>query len=245
MREPEEFEVTHLPGAINLRYADLLLGVRNPPDDGVPVMFVCDSGKRSGEVCEQRARLGLPCQVLEGGYPQWVREDRPLSTPAYGWRARFTPLPRYARDTVYLDTPEVADLVHGEKARFLDVRSPDEFTRGHLPDALNLPMRGMASAALSDALAQLPPQPLVAACYDNRSCFHARVLGLKLTRLGLDFRGRYTVPQEYPVPTQIAALACGHGCSACCPRPSIRRWNLWRAGSRGLLRTWVGWCPPC
>nr|WP_295782299.1 PEP/pyruvate-binding domain-containing protein [Rhodoferax sp.] len=205
VREPEEFEVTHLPGSINLRYADLLLGVRNPPDDGMPVVFVCDSGKRSGEVCEQRARLGLSCQVLEGGYPQWVREDRPLSTPAYGWRARFTPLPRYARDTVYLDTPEVADLVHGDKARFVDVRSPDEFVRGHLPDALNLPMRGMASDALAAALAQLPAQPLVAACYDNRSCFHARVLGLKLTRLGLDFRGRYTVPQEYPVPTQIAA----------------------------------------
>jgi rhodanese-related sulfurtransferase/phosphohistidine swiveling domain-containing protein len=205
VREPEEFEVTHLPGAVNLRYADLLLGVRSPPDDGVPVVFVCDSGKRSGEVCEQRARLGQPCQVLEGGYPQWVREERPLSTPAYGWRARFTPLPRYARDTVYLDTPEVADLVRGDKARFVDVRSPEEFARGHLPDALNLPMRGMASDALAEALAQLPAQPLVAACYDNRSCFHARVLGLKLTRLGLDFRGRYTVPQEYPVPAQIAA----------------------------------------
>lgn len=204
VREPEEFEVTHLPGAVNMRYADLLLGVRNPPNDGVPVVFVCDSGKRSGEVCEQRARLGLPCQVLKGGYPQWVREERPLSTPAYGWRARFTPLPRYARDTVYLDTPEVAGMVHNDKARFVDVRSPDEFARGHLPDALNLPMRGMASDALAAALAQLPAQPLVAACYDNRSCFHARVLGLKLTRLGLDFRGRYTVPQEYPVPTQIA-----------------------------------------
>lgn len=205
VREPEEFEVTHLPGAVNMRYADLLLGVRKPPDDGVPVVFVCDSGKRSGEVCEQLARLGLPCQVLEGGYPQWVREERPLSTPAYGWRARFTPLPRYARDTVYLDTPEVADMVRDDKARFLDVRGPEEFARGHLPDAFNLPMRGMASDALADALAQLPPQPLVAACYDNRSCFHARVLGLKLTRLGLDFRGRYTVPQEYPVPSQIAA----------------------------------------
>ncbi len=206
VREPEEFEVTHLPGAINLRYADLLLGVRKPPEDGVPVVFVCDSGKRSGEVCEQRARLGLPCHVLEGGYPQWVREDRPLSTPTYGvWRARFTPLPRYARDTVYLDTPEVSVLVRNDKARFIDVRSPDEFARGHLPDALNLPMRGMASDALTDALVQLPVQPLIAACYDNRSCFHARVLGLKLTRLGQDFRGRYTVPQEFPVPTQIAA----------------------------------------
>ena len=206
VREPEEFEVTHLPGAINLRYADLLLGVRKAPDDGVPVVFVCDSGKRSGEVCEQRARLGLPCQVLEGGYPQWVREDRPLSTPTYGgWRSRFTPLPRYARDTVYLDTPEVSDLVRNDRARFVDVRSPEEFARGHLPDAINLPMRGMASEALADALAQLPEQPLVAACYDNRSCFHARVLGLKLTRLAQDFRGRYTVPQEFPVPSQIAA----------------------------------------
>lgn len=205
VREPEEFEVTHLTGAVNMRYADLLLGVRQPPADGVPVVFVCDSGKRSGEVCEQRARQGLPCEVLEEGYARWVREERPLSTPAYGWRARFTPLPRYARDTVYLDTPEVSEMLRQDGAGFLDVRSPDEFARAHLPGALNLPMRGMASDALADALAQLPQQPWVAACYDNRSCFHARVLGLKLTRLGLDFRGRYTVPHEYPVPTQIAA----------------------------------------
>lgn len=205
VREPEEFEVTHLPGAVNMRYADLLLGVRKPPIDSVPVVFVCDSGKRSGEVCEQRARQGLPCHVLEGGYPQWVREERPTSTPSSGWRTRFTPLQRYARDTVYLDTPEVTELVHEDHARFIDVRSPEEFARGHLPDAINLPMRGMASDALSQALTQLPPTPLVAACYDNRSCFHARVLGLKLSRLGQDFRGRYTVPQEYPVPPQIAA----------------------------------------
>lgn len=205
VREPEEFEVTHLPGAVNQRYADLLLGAGSLLKPIVPVVFMCDSGKRSGEVCEQRTRMGLPCQVLEGGIPQWVREERPMSTPVSGWRNRFLPLPRFARDTIYLDTPDVSDLVLSESAGFLDVRSPEEFARGHLPGAVNLPMRGMATDALTLALAQLPVQPWVVACYDNRSCFHARVLGLKLTRLGLDFQGRYTVPHEYPVPTTLAA----------------------------------------
>lgn len=205
VREPEEFEVAHLPGAENIRYADLLLGVRTVPNDGVPTVFVCDSGKRSGEVCEALAKRGLPCSVLEGGYPKWARENRPLSPPADRWRKGFVALPRYARDTVYLDTPQVAELVNEEQARFIDVRSPSEFERGHLPQAINLPMRGLSSQALAQAVAALTAgRPYMVACYDNRSCFHARVLGLKLTRLGLDFRGRYTVPHEYPMPPQIA-----------------------------------------
>ena len=205
VREPEEFEVAHLPGAENLRYADLLLGERTVPNDGVSTVFVCDSGKRSGEVCEVLAKQGLPCSVLAGGYPKWVREGRPLSQPADRWRKGFVALPRYARDTVYLDTPEVAELVSGEQARFIDVRSPSEFERGHLPGATNLPMRGLSSDALAQSLGGLVAgQPYVVACYDSRSCFHARVLGLKLTRMGLEFKGRYTVPHEYPIPPQIS-----------------------------------------
>ncbi len=42
--------------------------------------------------------------------------------------------------------------------------------------------------------------PYIAACYDKRSCFYSQLIGLRLERAGLDFRGRYSVPHEYYVP---------------------------------------------
>ncbi|MHC4984167.1 MAG: PEP/pyruvate-binding domain-containing protein, partial [Planctomycetota bacterium] len=50
------------------------------------------------------------------------------------------------------------------------------------------------------AFTDLPDRPVIAACYDKRSCFYSKILGLRISRLGLDFRGRYTAPHEYFVP---------------------------------------------
>jgi rifampicin phosphotransferase len=209
VREPEEYEAAHLHQAENHRYADLLLGRSQLMPSGKELIFVCDSGKRSGEVCEQYQKKGTACQVLEGGYPRWAAQGRPLWLASSGWRARFTALPRYPADTSYLDTGTVSDWVREQEAVFLDVRSPPEFASGHLPHAVNVPLRGMPSAQLAQVLADLVKKPYIAACYDNRSCFHAKVLGLKLVRAGHDFRGRYTVPHEYPVPLQIQEQSSG------------------------------------
>jgi rifampicin phosphotransferase len=228
VREPEEFEVAHLHQAQNFRYADLLLGLAAPQSEpqNVPtpaqrdLVFVCDSGKRSGEVCEKFRKDGQACEVLEGGYPRWAMQGRPLWLASSGWRARFASLPRFPGDTTYLDTAAVSELVAQQAALFVDVRSPAEFALGHLPGAVNLPMRGLASPDLKLRLDGLAHQPYIAACYDNRSCFHAKVLGLKLVRAGHDFLGRYTLAHEYPVPAQIQTQSVSS--------------RLQRAVSRGL-----------
>jgi rhodanese-related sulfurtransferase/phosphohistidine swiveling domain-containing protein len=203
VREPEEFEVAHLPQARNLRYADLLLDPAALRASAAELVLVCDSGKRSGEVCERLQQQGQPCSVLEGGYPRWVALGHPLWLATSGWRARFSALPAYPGDSTFLDTADVTEQVHSDGAGFLDVRSPAEFAASHLPGAINLPMRGLATPALAQALQALEHRPWITACYDNRSCFHAKVLGLKLQRLGHDVRGRYTVPHEYPMPARV------------------------------------------
>jgi membrane protein insertase Oxa1/YidC/SpoIIIJ/phosphohistidine swiveling domain-containing protein/rhodanese-related sulfurtransferase len=111
-------------------------------------------------------------------------------------------LPSYPNQSVLLDTPRVRDLVTEEGAIFVDVRYPGEFASGHLPNAINLPIRPTPTERLKARLAELPKKPIIAPCYDRRSCFFGEVLGLELTRAGYDFRGRYTVPWEYFIPNE-------------------------------------------
>ena len=85
-----------------------------------------------------------------------------------------------------------------EEAIFLDVRYPEDFALGHLPGAVNIPLRRMPSAQIEQAIKSLNERPIVAACYDKRSCFYSLVAGLRLSRAGYDFRGRYTTPPRVP-----------------------------------------------
>ena len=109
-------------------------------------------------------------------------------------------LPDFDNKDVLLDTPDVHRLVAEEGAEFVDVRYPDDFVADHLPGAHNITMRALPSAALAERVAALPDVPLIAACYDKRSCFYGTLIGLRISRAGKDFRGRYTVPHEYYVP---------------------------------------------
>ena len=103
-----------------------------------------------------------------------------------------------------------ANSIKNDEAILVDPRQPAEFASGHLPDAINLPLRTTPTAELKEKLAELPKQPIVVACYDRRSCFFGEVLGLELVRAGHDFRGRYTLPWEYFVASE--------------PRPYIEQW---------------------
>ena len=67
----------------------------------------------------------------------------------------------------------------------------------HLPGAINLTIRATPTAELPAKIAAIPKKPIILPCYDRRGCFFSEVLGLELTRAGLDFRGRYTLPWEY------------------------------------------------
>jgi phosphohistidine swiveling domain-containing protein/membrane protein insertase Oxa1/YidC/SpoIIIJ len=51
----------------------------------------------------------------------------------------------------------------------------------------------------------LPKRPIVVPCYDKRSSFYALILGVRLSRMGHDFRGRYTVPEEFTLPGKANA----------------------------------------
>jgi len=199
VRENEEFESGSIAGANHFRYPDVLA---NPSilSNNANNLFLCYSGNRSSELCTKFTALGQKCNFMVGGYEKWLSESRPLGNGQEITSAQLRALPVYKNSDVLFDTPEVTELVANEDAQFIDVRYPGEFAQGHLPGAINITMRALGSTALAQSIQALPDKPLIAACYDKRSCFYSELIGVRIDRAGKDFRGRYTVPHEFVAP---------------------------------------------
>jgi rifampicin phosphotransferase len=197
VREPAETKTGMFPNATPVRFPDFL---KKPFSlAGKRAILYCDNGNRSFETCQKLAALGIDCRFMVGGLQKWLAEHRPFAGKKETTLADFRALPRYPNRDALLDTPDVHKLV-AEGAVFVDVRYPGEFGAYHLPGAIDLPVRPTPTAELNARIAALPHRPIVAPCYDTRSCFYAQVLGYLVSQAGRDYRGRYTVPWEYFVP---------------------------------------------
>lgn len=203
VREQEETEAGMIPKARHKGYPDLAADHAGLAQSGRQPVLMCFSGNRSSELCDELAADGVDCKFVVGGYEKWLAEGRGVEGEVDRDKD-LRALPDFPHKTTLLDTPEVEQLVREHNALFLDTRYPGDFEQGHLPGAVNLPLRMMRQAQWRQALEQLPEdRPLIAACYDKRSCFFSQILGLRLSRLDLDYRGRYTVPHEYAMPSKV------------------------------------------
>ncbi len=205
VREDEEVETGRIEGALHVRYPDLRQDP-SPLDAAGETVLLCYSGNRSSELCDTFAKQGKSCRFVVGGYEKWIAEGRALERDGAPTRAELREIPDFPNKATLLDTPEAVRLVSELGATIVDVRYPMEFESGHLPGAVNLPLRRMTSAEVDAALASLPrDKPVLSACYDRRTCFYSQIAGLKLSRLGLDYRGRYTTPHEFYLPRRQKA----------------------------------------
>ncbi len=204
VREPEEIEVGWLSGFSSVRYPDLLAQAEKLKLADRTNILICESGNRSSELCEKLAAAGIDCSFIVGGYGKWRAENRPVSYPPSQRTTSQRDVPLYPNKGVLLDTPEVKRMVAEDDAIFVDVRYPKEFGQSHLPGAINIPLRRLESEEMWRSLEAVPNRPVIAPCYDKRSCFYSTILGLRLHRLGYDFRGRYTLPHEYYLPATPA-----------------------------------------
>lgn len=200
IRETAETEMGSFPSAVKVRFPDLPSA--NIDFNGRTPLLICHNGNRSAETCAALKAKGQDCRFIKGGLEKWLVEGRHLQGLAARTVDELRTIPSYPNQRTLLDTPEVKAMVDTEGAYFLDVRYPGEFAAAHLPGAVNLPLRSTPTQTIKDELAKLPKKPVIAPCYDRRSCFFGEIVGLELTRAGLDFRGRYTVPWEYFLPAK-------------------------------------------
>jgi rhodanese-related sulfurtransferase len=85
VRELDEWEVGHIPGALHIPLGELAARQSEIPA-AVPLIAVCRSGNRSAHVTEALARAGYDVENLAGGMKAWKTEGLPLD-PADGFIA--------------------------------------------------------------------------------------------------------------------------------------------------------------
>lgn len=85
VREPEEFALGHLSGAINIPRGVLEFRIGTLPqakDTSAPVLLYCRSGGRSALGAVQLQKIGYTTVVsMAGGFDAWSAEGRPAEKP--------------------------------------------------------------------------------------------------------------------------------------------------------------------
>jgi rhodanese-related sulfurtransferase/membrane protein insertase Oxa1/YidC/SpoIIIJ/phosphohistidine swiveling domain-containing protein len=216
IRESEEFEVGRVAKTRHVRFPDLMAKPEDFIEKGKPFLLLCFNGNRSSELCSYLQPLGFDTRFVIGGFEKWVAEDRPLEGAEGRTGDDLRQVPDYPNKNTLLDTPDVMALLEERPdILFVDVRYPAEFEgMGHLPGAVNLTLRKMTTPELDKALSELPKRPIIAPCYDKRSSFFALVLGLRASRRGYEFLGRYATPEGFSLPGKdkphVAAWKAAH-----------------------------------
>src|SRR4051812_31601232 len=75
VREPDEYQAGHVPGAVLVPLSDLAERVDDVPA-GQPVVVICKSGGRSMRACEYLTNFGRDVTNVAGGTLAWVRSGR-------------------------------------------------------------------------------------------------------------------------------------------------------------------------
>lgn len=195
IRETGENAMGSLPGATHVRFPDFLQS--RPLQPGQRAVVFCHNGNRSSETCAELAKLGIDCSFIAGGIEKWIVEGRSFSDAEVETLADLRAIPDYVNKDTLLSTADFTTLIETEDLQIVDTRYPGDFETGHLPGAINIPIRALPTDELMRRIAALEDKPTLTACYDRRSCFMGQVLGLELSQQGVDYLGRYTLPWEY------------------------------------------------
>ncbi|MDN3956385.1 rhodanese-like domain-containing protein [Sporolactobacillus laevolacticus] len=73
VREADEFESGHIPGAVNIS-VNVIQSSINQIDKGNEHIIVCHSGGRSGVACTILASYGYNVKNMTGGMLEWTGE---------------------------------------------------------------------------------------------------------------------------------------------------------------------------
>ncbi|MDJ0768921.1 MAG: rhodanese-like domain-containing protein [Ilumatobacter sp.] len=154
VREVSDYEAGHIPGAVNIPIRSLADHVDEIPMDQ-PVVVYCASGYRAAMSTIALRSLGYDnVRAFGGSYKAWTAAEREVSTdpvalPA-GTAKDIAPEMLLAVSNFLVPMPEgylnigEIETMQGAidaGAYVVDVRETGEFAEGHIPGAVNVPLR--------------------------------------------------------------------------------------------------------
>ena len=143
-RNPEEYREAHIPGAVNIpqKNMDEMFGLL-PSDKDFQIIFYCNGVKcgKSRKAAQKAQKIGYTnVWVYSEGMPVW--EEMGYS---------FYKGEEFEKK---IETTSIAPLdlqktmaVEGNSITVVDVRDPEEFSQGHIPGAINLPLKNFAAGS--------------------------------------------------------------------------------------------------
>ena len=135
-RSPQEYADAHIIGAVNIpdkafkKYQSKL-----PRDKNSFLVIYCNGVKcgKSKRLAKKVVPLGYTnITIYAEGFPVWEEKGLKIVTgPAYGKKI----------NTKKLTPMAMKDIIEGNKKEYVivDVRDEDEFEKGHIPTAINIP----------------------------------------------------------------------------------------------------------
>ncbi|UFS70062.1 sulfurtransferase [Geomonas sp. RF6] len=141
-RTPVEFKEAHIVNAINIQEDDFDAALSSlPKDNDAQLVFYCNGVKcgKSKKVAQKAQAAGFRNLLLYSeGFPVWEEKGMPIVTgPGYDKKIK----------TVRVAPNDLATLLKEKQAEYVlvDVREPKEFTGGHIPGAVNIPLGTFAA----------------------------------------------------------------------------------------------------
>lgn len=153
IRQPEEFEVGHIPGSINIPIRELGQNLNLLPDLNADIMVICKVGGRSMLAMTALNVLGYSnARMLKGGYDAWVAAGMETTTeavvPEAGTAPEIDPVIFEAVDTYLSTLPEGFSIVQAKDVAveltenppiLIDVRSQEEWDKdGYIEGAQHI-----------------------------------------------------------------------------------------------------------
>ncbi len=142
VRERGEFALEQIEGVTPLPRGTMEYRVRTMvPGRDIPIVVCCDDGRRSALAAATLDAMGYTkVSVLDGGLAAWTAGGRPTIA---GWGVRGK---AYAericidRKVPHMTAEELAERRRsGESPTVVDVRTGEEYLRGHVPEAYHIP----------------------------------------------------------------------------------------------------------
>lgn len=159
VRQPDEFAAGAIDGAVNIPLRDLSTQLTDLPHDQMMVIY-CASGHRAALATGALQMAGFAnVRSFPAGYPAWeammaadAEPDMVTLVSAY--------LANIPEGFMALKVEPFAELLTTADPLVIDVREPAEYAEGHVPGAINIPLR-----TLTDHLDVIPmDRPVVVYC---------------------------------------------------------------------------------